>query len=210
MGQVVRCNYPGDIKKRRIVFVRAPLADAENTVRQRIKTWWASHYLAATFVDILSRSNVDNDHVAGILCFHGIADSKPQNVPFDRGGGFLGLNDDDLFRKCLIVLTGNVVSSADRVASENDLKSGQEFRTTRFDGTQESAWSAVRLLLSARHSNLEPVPQNPTSPMIGSSPSTLMSKVDVNSNALSNRSECVDIPATDERYVWVFNPIDVS
>jgi hypothetical protein len=99
------------------------------------------------FFDILFQSNVDSDHIAGILYFHGTKDIKPQNLPFDHSRGFLGLSDGDLSRKCLIVATGKVVPSADQVASENGLKSRREFRTTHFDGTQDSAWSAVRLLL---------------------------------------------------------------
>ena len=73
---------------------------------------------------------------------HGNVDSKSQDFPLDHSGGFLGLSDDDLFQKCLIITTRNVVSSADQGDFE---KTRQVFRTTHFDGTHRSTWSAVLL-----------------------------------------------------------------
>ena len=92
-------------------------------------------------------SQSDNDHIAGILYFHGKTHSKPRS-------GFLGLTDDFLSRKCVIVTTGDVTKQE----SEKCLENGRGFRTTHFDGTHKSALSAVRLLVD------EPSP--PESPSI--------------------------------------------
>ena len=103
----------------------------------------------------MSPSHADNHHIAGILYFHGSTHSKPRS-------GFLGLTDDFLSRKCVIVTSGDVTKQV----SEKCLENGRWFRTTYFDGTHKSALSAVRLLVD------EPSPQTPPeSPSISVAPS---------------------------------------
>ncbi|KAF8815993.1 hypothetical protein BYT27DRAFT_7238143 [Phlegmacium glaucopus] len=156
-----REHFKRDYLARRIIFVRAQPVDTESVVQKRIKD-----------------SHADNDHIAGILYFH---DSEPRS-------GFLGLSHDIISLKCFIVTTCDVVSSADQV-SANGLESGGKFRTIQFDGTPESAWSAVRLLLD--EPSIHESPYIDAAPSISSSSTVTLGKTldDHPSKTLSNESQ---------------------
>ena len=96
----------------------------------------------------MSPSHANNNRIAGILYFLGNTDSRPHS-------GFLGLTDDLLSRKCVIVTSDDVFSSAEP-------EIGRGFRTTHFDGTEKSALLAVRLVVE------EPSP--PEAPLSNDSP----------------------------------------
>ncbi|KAF7335075.1 Protein hedgehog [Mycena venus] len=128
--EVVECDYPGDPRKRRVIFVnlnsrekQAKLPEIEKFVEQQRR---------------VKKISADENSIGGMLYLPTAADDESKHFPFDRSSRFLGATGHDLFRKLLVVRSS---SDNGQQWPWNDLIDAG-MRIVEFDGTHESAWSA--------------------------------------------------------------------